>query len=67
MATVSKERMREVLEEAMGDVAMLMSDSLGYQDRLNQIRRSCADLWKMADLGDDLPEWETRVAARKVS
>lgn len=62
---VSKERLREVLEEAMEDVAMLMSDNLQTTDRLREIRDRCAEVWKMADLGE-VPEWEAEVRLRRV-
>lgn len=66
MAAISKDRLREQLEAAMEDVAMLLSDSVTYQERLKEVRSACAEVWKMADLGD-VPEWETRVRAVKVS
>jgi len=63
---VSKERLREQLEASMEDVAMLMSDTVSYQERLKDVRASIAEVWKMADLGD-VPEWEIRVTAVKAS
>lgn len=63
---VSKERLREQLESAMEDVALLMSDTANYQDKLREVRAAVAEVWKMADLGD-VPEWETRIRAVKVS
>lgn len=67
MAEISKLRLRAVLEDAMGDVAMLMSDSVTYQQRLLEIRARCAEVWNMAELGDDLPEYEVKPRAVKVS
>lgn len=66
MATVSKDRMREVLEDAMTDVALAMADSVSYQQRLMEVRQRVAAVWQMADLGE-VPEFETRVSARRVS
>ena len=66
MAEVSKARMREVLEDAMADVAMAMTDSVSYQQRLLAVRQRCAEVWQMADLGD-VPEYETQIRAVKVS
>lgn len=63
---VSKERLREQLEAAMEDVAMAMSDMRTIEDRLREVRAAAAEVWKMADLGD-VPEWEVRVKAVKVS
>lgn len=60
MATVSKERMREVLEEAMEDVAMLMADGMNYQQKLLELRQRCAEMWGMADLGE-VPAFEPEV------
>lgn len=62
---VSKDRLRQQLEASMEDVAMLMSDTVSYQERLKDVRASIAEVWKMADLGD-VPEWEVRVKAVKV-
>lgn len=66
MMAVSKERLREQLEAAMEDVAMAMSDMRSIEDRLREVRAATAEVWKMADLGD-VPEWEVRVKAVKVS
>lgn len=66
MAAVSKDRLREQLEASMEDVAMAMTDLRTIEDRLREIRASCAEVWKMADLGD-VPEWETTMKAVKVS
>lgn len=66
MATVDRERLREVLEEAMEDVAMLMSDELSREARLKDVRSRIAKVWTMAELGD-VPEWETQVRAKRVS
>lgn len=66
MATVSKDRIREVLEDAMTDVALAMADSVSYQQRLMEVRQRVAAVWQMADLGE-VPEFETRVSARRVS
>lgn len=57
MPDVSRGRYREVLEQAMEDVAMAMADSVAYQQRLLEIRNRCAELWRMADLGD-VPDYE---------
>lgn len=57
---VSKERLREQLESSMEDVAMLMSDTVAFQERLRSRRSG-----RMADLGD-VPEWEVRVKAQRV-
>lgn len=62
---VSKERLREQLESSMEDVAMLMSDTVAFQERLKEVRSAVAEVWKMADLGD-VPEWEVRVKAQRV-
>lgn len=66
MAAISKDRLREQLEASMEDVAMLMSDTVSFQDKLREVRASVAEVWKMADLGD-VPEWETQIRARRVS
>ena len=66
MASVSKERLRELLEDAMSDVAMAMADSVSYQQRLMGVRQRCADVWSLADLGD-VPEFELQPRAVKVS
>ncbi len=62
----SKERLRELLEDAMADVAQAMSDSMTHQQRLLSVRQRCADVWELADLGD-VPEYEAQVRAVKVS
>lgn len=66
MATVSKDRLREILEEAMEDVAMAMADSVSYQQRLLEIRAHCTEVWSLADLGD-APAFEMQARAVKVS
>jgi hypothetical protein len=66
VAAISKDRLREQLEASMEDVAMLMSETVNFQERLREIRAATAEVWKMADLGD-VPEWETQVRAVKVS
>lgn len=66
MAEVTKSALREQLEGAMEDVAMLLADAATYQERLAQVRTACAEVWKMADLGA-VPEWEVRAKAVKVS
>lgn len=63
---VSKEALRAQLEGAMEDVALAMSESVSFQERLKEVRTAVAEVWKMADLGD-VPEWEVRVKAVKVS
>lgn len=63
---VSKDRLREILEAAMEDVAMAMSEGTRSQHRLLEVRQACATVWQMADLGD-VPEYETQVRAVKVS
>jgi hypothetical protein len=50
----------------MEDVAMAMTDSVSFQERLKEVRTAVAEVWKMADLGD-VPEWEVRVKAQRVS
>jgi hypothetical protein len=66
MATVSKDRLRELLEDSMADVAMLMADSVGYQQRLLEIRQRVSAVWELADLGE-VPEFEVQSKAVKVS
>lgn len=63
---VSKEALRAQLEGAMEDVALAMSESVSFQERLKEVRTAVAEVWKMADLGE-VPEWEVRVKAVKVS
>ena len=64
--TASKDRLREVLEEAMEDVAMLMADTTNYQARLMEVRQRCAEVWAMGGLGE-VPEYEVQAKARRVS
>mgnify|MGYP006921387093 CR=1 FL=1 len=66
MAEVTKERLAEVLEEAMEDVAFAMNDMRSMEERLRDVRARVASVWKMADLGE-VPEWELQVVTRKVS
>lgn len=66
MAEVTKEALRAQLEAAMEDVAMAMSDSISFQERLRSVRAATAEVWKMAELGE-VPEWEMQVKAVKVS
>lgn len=63
---VSKEALRAQLEGAMEDVALAMSESVSFQERLKEVRTAVAEVWKMVDLGE-VPEWEVRVKAVKVS
>ncbi len=65
-----KLRLREVLEEAMEDVAMLMAADAEHQtttaEALIKVRQKVATVWRMADLGD-VPEWEVRATVARVS
>ena len=62
--SLSKAELRSVLEQAMEDVALLMGESMTCQQRLLEVRGLCADVWKMADLGD-VPEFEPSVRVVK--
>lgn len=67
--TDPKDRLRQVLEQAMEDVALLMAADTEHRatqaEKLVEVRKSVATVWRMADLGD-VPEWETRTTAQRV-
>ena len=66
MATVSRERARELLDLAMEDVAMAYAGHVRGITETDKARRSLGDLYTLLGLGDP-PEFEPEVKLRRVS